>query len=125
MTSGGDGGVVRLVVVDDDPMVRAALRMMLGGDSGLAVVAEASDGEEALRVVPGADADVTIYDPTHSYTLSADDLHGLAGYSPFEGWPIQGRVKLTMSRGELIYADGEFQGQPGRGKFVAGQPIRM
>ena len=62
MTSGGDGGVVRLVVVDDDPMVRAALRMMLGGDSGLAVVAEASDGEEALRVVPGADADVVLMD---------------------------------------------------------------
>jgi DNA-binding NarL/FixJ family response regulator len=62
VTSGGDGGVVRLVVVDDDPMVRAALRMMLGGDSGLAVVAEASDGEEALRVVPGSDADVVLMD---------------------------------------------------------------
>jgi DNA-binding NarL/FixJ family response regulator len=55
-------GVVRLVVVDDDPMVRAALRMMLGGDSGLDVVAEASDGEEALRVVPASDADVVLMD---------------------------------------------------------------
>jgi dihydropyrimidinase len=76
-------------------------------------------------LTPGADADVTIYDPDHSCTLSADDLHGLAGYSPFEGWPIQGRVKLTMSRGKTVYADGEFQGQPGRGKFVAGKPGRM
>jgi dihydropyrimidinase len=73
-------------------------------------------------LTPGADADVTMYDPGHSHTLSADDLHGLAGYSPFEGWPIQGRVRLTMSRGDIIYADGEFQGQPGRGKFVAGEP---
>ncbi len=62
MTGSSGGGVVRLVVVDDDPMVRAALRMMLGGDSGLAVVAEAGDGEEALRVVPGADADVVLMD---------------------------------------------------------------
>lgn len=54
--------MVRLAVVDDDPMVRAALRMMLGGDSGLAVVAEASDGEEALRVVPASDADVVLMD---------------------------------------------------------------
>ena len=55
-------GVVRLAVVDDDPMVRAALRMMLGGDSGLDVVAEAGDGEEALRVVPASDADVVLMD---------------------------------------------------------------
>jgi DNA-binding NarL/FixJ family response regulator len=62
VTGASSGGVVRLVVVDDDPMVRAALRMMLGGDPGLAVVAEASDGEEALRVVPAADADVVLMD---------------------------------------------------------------
>ena len=54
--------MVRLAVVDDDPMVRAALRMMLGGDSGLDVVAEAGDGEEALRVVPASDADVVLMD---------------------------------------------------------------
>jgi len=62
VTGASSGGVVRLVVVDDDPMVRAALRMMLGGDSGLVVVAEASDGEEALRVVPASDADVVLMD---------------------------------------------------------------
>ncbi|WP_207210348.1 response regulator [Nocardioides zhouii] len=53
---------ISLVVVDDDPMVRAALRMMLGGDSGITVVAEAGDGEEALRVVPASGADVVLMD---------------------------------------------------------------
>jgi DNA-binding NarL/FixJ family response regulator len=53
---------ITLAVVDDDPMVRAALRMMLGGDSGLTVVAEAGDGEEALRVVPASAADVVLMD---------------------------------------------------------------
>ncbi|QSR30321.1 DNA-binding response regulator [Nocardioides sp. S5] len=43
-------------------MVRAALGMMLGGDSGLVVVAEAGDGEEALRVVPASGADVVLMD---------------------------------------------------------------
>jgi DNA-binding NarL/FixJ family response regulator len=62
VTGASSGGVVRLAVVDDDPMVRAALRMMLGGDSGLSVVAEAGDGEEALRVVPASDADVVLMD---------------------------------------------------------------
>jgi DNA-binding NarL/FixJ family response regulator len=53
---------VRLAVVDDDPMVRAALGMMLGGDSGITVVAEAGDGEDALRVVPAAGVDVVLMD---------------------------------------------------------------
>ena len=43
-----------LAIVDDDPMVRAALGMMLGGNSGISVVGEASNGEEALRVVPAS-----------------------------------------------------------------------
>ena len=43
-------------------MVRAALGMMLGGSSGISVVAEAQDGEEALRVVPASGADVVLMD---------------------------------------------------------------
>lgn len=53
---------ISLAVVDDDPMVRAALRMMLGGASGITVVAEAGDGEEALTVVPRSGADVVLMD---------------------------------------------------------------
>ncbi len=53
---------VALAVVDDDPMVRAALGMMLGGGSGITVVAEAGDGEEALHVVPDSGADVVLMD---------------------------------------------------------------
>ncbi|WP_231263340.1 response regulator transcription factor [Nocardioides alpinus] len=55
-------GPVSLAVVDDDPMVRAALGMMLGGSSGITVVAEAGDGEEALTVVPASGADVVLMD---------------------------------------------------------------
>ncbi|WP_281280313.1 response regulator transcription factor [Nocardioides eburneiflavus] len=62
MTPGSSDVPVRLAVVDDDPMVRAALGMMLGGDSGITVVAEAGDGEEALRVVPAAGVDVVLMD---------------------------------------------------------------
>ncbi|WP_268245543.1 response regulator transcription factor [Nocardioides flavus (ex Wang et al. 2016)] len=62
MTGASSDVPVRLAVVDDDPMVRAALGMMLGGDSGLSVVVEAGDGEEALRVVPAAGVDVVLMD---------------------------------------------------------------
>ncbi|MCF6379972.1 response regulator transcription factor [Nocardioides KLBMP 9356] len=62
MSSTGGPTPIALAVVDDDPMVRAALAMMLGGGSGIAVVAEAENGEEALRVVPASGAAVVLMD---------------------------------------------------------------
>lgn len=61
-TSGDGTAQISLAVVDDDPMVRAALGMMLGGGSGIRVVAEAGDGEQALTVVPASGADVVLMD---------------------------------------------------------------
>lgn len=57
-----DPAPISLAIVDDDPMVRAALRMMLGGNSGITVVAEATNGEEALTVVPSSGAEVVLMD---------------------------------------------------------------
>lgn len=74
-------------------------------------------------LLPGADADVTVYDPVEPYTLTADGLHGLAGYTPFDGFPLRGRVKVTLSRGQVVYEQGEFRGQPGHGRFIAGQAL--
>lgn len=58
-----DPAPIRLAIVDDDPMVRAALGMMLGGGtSGITVVGEATNGEEALTVVPESGATVVLMD---------------------------------------------------------------
>jgi DNA-binding NarL/FixJ family response regulator len=67
---------VRLALVDDDPMVRAALSMMLGGDSGITVVGEATNGEEALTVVPSSGAEVVLMDirMPHRDGLSATEV---------------------------------------------------
>jgi len=53
---------VRVVVVDDDPLVRAGLRMILGGDTHLDVVGEASDGHEALAIIAQQSPDVVLMD---------------------------------------------------------------
>lgn len=57
-----DPAPIRLAIVDDDPMVRAALQMMLGGNSGITVVGEATNGEEALSVVPESGAELVLMD---------------------------------------------------------------
>jgi DNA-binding NarL/FixJ family response regulator len=53
---------VRVVVVDDHPVVRSGLVGMLGVADDLEVVGEASDGEEALAVVAAVRPDVVLMD---------------------------------------------------------------
>ena len=70
-------------------------------------------------LLPGFDADIVVYDPEPEGTISAENLHYLAGYTPYEGLRVQGRVKATISRGQVIYREGRFTGRKGRGQFVA------
>jgi len=53
---------IRIAIVDDDPMVRTGLGLILGGDPGITIVAEAVDGEDALRVVGEHRPDVILMD---------------------------------------------------------------
>ena len=69
-------------------------------------------------LIPGADADVVIYDPQPKGTIAAPALHQRAGYTPYEGWRVHGQVKATIARGKVIYQEGTFTGQKGRGRFV-------
>ncbi len=53
---------IRVVLVDDDPMVRTALSMILGGASEITVVAEAGDGRQGLSVIAEHCPDVVLMD---------------------------------------------------------------
>jgi DNA-binding NarL/FixJ family response regulator len=53
---------VRIVLVDDDHLVRVGLRMLLSGDDGLVVVGEAGDGLEAEGVIAATAPDVVLMD---------------------------------------------------------------
>ncbi|WP_344482497.1 response regulator transcription factor [Glycomyces endophyticus] len=53
---------VRVLVVDDDPLVRAGLRMILGGGAGVEVVGEAGSGAEVPALVAEVRPDVVLMD---------------------------------------------------------------
>lgn len=74
-------------------------------------------------ILPGSDADLMIYDPAPQVTLRAADQHTIAGYTPYEGITVQGRVQTVISRGEVIVEDGALHASPGRGRFLRGAPF--
>ncbi|MEU2072311.1 response regulator transcription factor [Streptomyces anulatus] len=53
---------VRVVIVDDDQLVRMALRLVIDGEPDLTVVAEAADGNAGIRVVDEQRPDVVLMD---------------------------------------------------------------
>jgi DNA-binding NarL/FixJ family response regulator len=58
----GVSSAVRVVIVDDDPLVRSGLRMMLAGSDRVDVVGEAQDGSEVLAAVDAHHPDVVLMD---------------------------------------------------------------
>ncbi|WP_255197425.1 dihydroorotase [Halorarius litoreus] len=68
---------------------------------------------------PGTDADVVVFDPHETYTITADDNASEADYSIYEGREVTGRVKQTFVRGELVADEGTIVGEPGHGTFLA------
>jgi DNA-binding NarL/FixJ family response regulator len=54
--------VIRLLIVDDDDLVRAGLSMMLDGAAGIAVVGEAADGDQVPDAIAAHAPDVVLMD---------------------------------------------------------------
>lgn len=69
-------------------------------------------------IAPGSDADIVIWDPNVSYTISAKNHHMHVDYSMYEGRTVKGNADTVLSRGEIIIKDNLFKGNPGRGKFL-------
>jgi dihydropyrimidinase len=67
----------------------------------------------------GADADIAIWDPARSVTLSDHVMHDRAGYTPYAGRTVRGWPVTVLSRGRVIVDDGKFLATPGSGQFLA------
>lgn len=69
-------------------------------------------------VEAGADADLVIYDPSSRTTVEDAGLHSAAGYSPFHGMDVRGRVAMTVLRGEIAYDGATVLAPSGHGRFI-------
>jgi len=70
-------------------------------------------------IVEGADADIVVWDPKISKTISVSNHHSILDYNVFEGFNVSAQSRFTISRGDVIWAWGQnSQPNPGRGRFV-------
>jgi len=82
---------VRILLVDDHALFRAGLRALLRSASGFAVVADAADGHEALRVAARRKPDVVLMD------IAMPGLNGLEAAGRLaEQYPAMGIIVLSM-----------------------------
>lgn len=75
------------------------------------------DGKKGA-LVPGADADFVVFDPDSKWTVALEDLHFRHKISPYIGVELSGRVNETWLRGEPVFRNGEFVGEPRGGELV-------
>ena len=68
-------------------------------------------------IQPGADADIVLYDPKHTWTISVDNHHMNMDHSAWEGFEINGHVHTVMSRGRVIIENDSYTGSTGHGQY--------
>jgi dihydropyrimidinase len=66
----------------------------------------------------GADADIVIYNPNQTRTISARTHHMDVDYSCYEGREVRGKSETVLSRGRVIVDNDEFLGAAGDGRFL-------
>ncbi|MEA3351848.1 MAG: dihydropyrimidinase [Chloroflexota bacterium] len=69
-------------------------------------------------LLPGADADIVLFDPEMKKTLSQTMLHENVDYTPYEGFPLQGYPVMTLLRGEVLIDGGKAMDIKGKGKYL-------
>jgi dihydropyrimidinase len=67
----------------------------------------------------GSDADIVIWDPNRSGTVTAEADLSNADYSVYEGWKVTGWPVMTIRRGEIVCDAGRVSGRVSTGRLIS------
>lgn len=71
----------------------------------------------------GKDADIVIFDPNETHTISSKTHHHNVDTSIFEGWQVKGKVKTVLANGRVAIRDGKAdEVEKGQGRFLKRKP---
>jgi len=74
-------------------------------------------------VLVGADADLVVWDPKRSKTISAKNQQSAIDYNVFEGKQVIGLPRFTLSRGKVVIEEATVKTEEGHGQFVSREPF--
>lgn len=66
----------------------------------------------------GADADIVVWDPEASKTISAKTHHQQVDFNIFEGMQVRGLPSHTVSQGKLTWVQGDLRAERGAGRYL-------
>ena len=66
----------------------------------------------------GADADLVLWDPQGSKTLSSKTQHSKGDFNVFEGHTVRGVPSHTVSQGKLVFVQGDLRAERGVGRYI-------
>jgi dihydropyrimidinase len=69
-------------------------------------------------VAVGADADLVVWDPKATKTISAKTQHQKVDLNIFEGMAVEGLAAVTISQGNIVYHQGDLRAVKGAGRYV-------
>ena len=69
-------------------------------------------------LLPGADADIVLFDPTAKWTMGQAASHSCNDWHAYEGIEITGKIHKVYSRGELIIDGENCLAEKGRGHYL-------
>jgi dihydropyrimidinase len=70
-------------------------------------------------ILEGSDADIVIWDPNRTATVTAEADLSKSDYSVYEGWKVTGWPVTTIRRGEVVYEAGRIIGRAGTGRLIS------
>ncbi|PTN38017.1 dihydropyrimidinase [Desulfonatronum sp. SC1] len=70
-------------------------------------------------ILPGADADIVLWDPEAEHTVSAKTHHHAVDFSVFEGMTFRGGPVATYLGGREVFREGRVNAEPGIGQHIA------
>ena len=75
-------------------------------------------------ILVGADADIVVWDPKRSKTISAKSQQSAIDYNVFEGKEVTGLPRYTLTRGVVAIEESTIKTQEGHGQFVKREPFQ-
>jgi len=73
-------------------------------------------------IAAGSDADIIVWDPSKSRTISAKTHHHAVDFNIFEGMTVNGVADFVLTRGRIAVDDGELKVCQGSGRFIKNPP---